>query len=94
MRTCTEIPLFKLRVGLWGDDPIWDDNLVISTDVRTFPDGSPTSTSHAVFEMNLKPSTLDEDWDGRDELYGKLTLQDLARGVSIVRNTNTVKRSF
>ena len=93
MRTCEKTTLFELRCSLYGDDPLFDDHLFDFGEVKSYPDGSPASDVHAVFETNATPNSLNEDW-GTDELYGRLKLTNMLNRHELVRDTNIVSRSF
>jgi uncharacterized ubiquitin-like protein YukD len=96
MKTCEKSKLFKLKCQLWGSDSgltFGDDFLYTFPTVRYYPDSSPASTEHALFEETLGEGVLDEDW-GEDEVYGKLILTNLASLVRVIKNTNTVSHSF
>ena len=70
-------PPNRVEVRLWGDDQWYDDMLV--GPVRHTHDWWGASTYWVDFCVNQ--STLDEDWDGRDELYAGVRVYDLATGI-------------
>jgi hypothetical protein len=95
MKTCSG-RWFKLKCQLWGADSGLtgaDDFLYTYPTVFYFPDVTPTAVESRTFEVLLGEGVLDEDW-GEDEVYGKLTLVNLATLVSISKKTNTVHHSF
>ena len=63
----------RVAVRLWGEDE-WYDDLLGGPFVETFPGGWYSIS----FCMNR--STLNEDWEGRDELYAGVRVYDLATG--------------
>ena len=67
----------RVEVRLWGEDEWYDDLLV-------GPISSPT-TSAACYSIDFcaNASTLDEDWEGRDELYAGVRVYDRATGRQI-----------
>ncbi len=94
MKNCPEARLFKLKCQLWGDDPWWDDFLYTYNNVYFFPDGNPAASENRMFDVTVGEGLLDEDWWGKDEIYGKLILYNLLSGVQIRKNTNVVSHSF
>ncbi len=94
IRTCPEHKMFKLKCQLWGDDPIWDDFLYTFPSVLYLPSAGPVATETAQFEDTVGEGLLDEDWIGKDEVYGKLILYNLAVNTVISKNTNVIHHSF
>ena len=94
MKNCSKGRFFKLKCQLWGDDPFSDDFLYTYSTVYYFPDGNPTSPESRTFKVVLGEGVLDEDWLGKDEIYGKLILQNLFSGTVISRKSNVVSHSF
>lgn len=94
MRNCPEARFFKLKCQLWGDDPFSDDFLYTYSDVYFFPDSAPSASENRMFDVTVGEGLLDEDWLGKDEIYGKLMLYNLSTGVVIRKNTNVVQHSF
>ncbi len=98
MKNCTAARHFKLKCQLWGeDDSFFDptDNLLYTYgNAFYFPDGTPTATETRKFEVLLGEGVLDEDWLGRDEVYGLLRLSNLNAMTEIKKKTNTVEHHF
>ena len=94
MKNCPEARSFKLKCQLWGDDPFSDDYLYTYNDVYFFPDAGPSASENRMFDVTVGQGLLDEDWWGKDEIYGRLMLYNLATGVIIRKNTNVVHHSF
>ena len=94
MKNCTKGRFYKLKCQLWGDDPFSDDFLFTYSTVFYFPDGNPTATESRSFSVVLGEGVLDEDWLGKDEIYGKVILQNLFSGTVISKKSNVVSHSF
>ena len=97
MKTCSG-RWFKLKCQVWGSEKAepWfggDDLLFTYANVFFFPDATPAATETKTFDVLLGEGVLDEDW-GRDEVYGKLILVNLATLVSISKKTNIVPHHF
>jgi hypothetical protein len=69
-------PPTRIEVRLWGDDSSYDD-LLVGPFSRWY-DWWGNDTYSIDFCVNQ--STLDEDWDGRDELYAGVRFYDLETG--------------
>ena len=96
MEQCARHRWFKLKCQLWGEDGFFtgaDDYLWTYSDIYYFPDGNPTASEDRKFSVTVGEGVLDEDW-GRDEVYGKLLLYNLATGAVGTRKTNVVKHYF
>jgi len=91
---------FKLKCELWGDDSGLtgsDDKLFTYTPVKYFPDRTPTPTEDVTFDVTLGEGVLDEDGflgGYVDEVYGKLTLNNLYTLVTVTKNTNVIAHRF
>lgn len=91
---------FKLKCELWGDDSGLtgsDDKLFTYTPAKYFPDRTPTPTEDVTFDVTLGEGVLDEDGflgGYVDEVYGKLTLNNLYTLVTVTKNTNVVAHRF
>ena len=73
----------RIAVRVWGDDK-WDDDLL---DGPANADFDGLYFSRAVW---LSDSTLDEDWDGRDEIYAGVRVYDSAGRQRETVETNRV----
>lgn len=96
MRNCAQIPFFKLRGELWGEDGTLfnpDDHLFTYTNVYYFPDATSAAMESRTFEVTVGTSLLDEDL-GRDEIYGKLRLTNLYTRAEVQAKTNVVSGRF
>jgi len=97
MRNCSQVPLFKLRGELWGDDSGLvsspPDHLFTYTDVFYFPDATPNATESRTFDVTVGTSLLDEDL-GTDEIFGRLKLSNLYTGTEVLARTNVVSGRF
>ncbi|MFB5599936.1 MAG: hypothetical protein ACE5SW_06890 [Nitrososphaeraceae archaeon] len=81
--------LFKLKCELWGKDIVTNDKLFIFNPLKYFPDISPTICEKFTFKEILGEGVLDEDL-GKNEVYARLILTNLANGNQIIDKTETV----
>jgi hypothetical protein len=94
MKVCgEETKLYKLKCSVLGDDPVFDDFLFSYSDVKYYPEGNPIPKEHAIFETSASGGLLNEDW-GTDDLFARLTLQNLASHVSIEKDTDVIHANF
>jgi hypothetical protein len=96
MRSCPEQRMFKLKCQLWGADSGLtgaDDQLYTYGNVYYFPDSTPSGGESRSFDVTVGEGLLDEDW-GTDEVYGRLTLQNLFTMVQVTKKTNQVSHNF
>lgn len=81
----TSQPNAPMGIRVYGDDTWFDDHL-FSIGVgfaRTGPDG------YFAYSQMVHRSTLNEDWEGTDEIYAIADVQGAGSG-----RTNTISRSF
>lgn len=90
--------LFRVRCELWGADSGFngsDDKLFVYPVTRYYPDGTPGTLEEGSFTATLnKGAELDEDWESRDEVYGRIALVNSFCGVTIYKKSNEVSGAF
>ena len=69
-------PPTRIEVRLWGDDE-WYDDLLVGPFSSWYDQ---YGNDYYSIDFCVNQSTLDEDWDGRDELYAGVRFYDLATG--------------
>jgi hypothetical protein len=84
----------EATVKLMGDDLIWDNTIIaLPTDAPTWPQawaGGYSVEFTRVFSCHF----LNEDWEGADEIYARLTFNDFRTGVTHYVNTANQVRSW
>jgi len=84
----------EVTVKLMGDDSIWDNFLIsLPTDAPTWPQSWAGGYSVEVTRV-FSCETLDEDWEGADEVYARVTFNDFRTGVTHTVNTANQVRSW
>lgn len=61
---------FKLRCRLWGEDGLLNSDDVI----YSFPAKTVVADGTYTFHKTISRDTLDEDWEGNDEVYAKFSI--------------------
>lgn len=63
----------EFSAKVWGIDPVWDNALFNLPVIRSWASDGGLS---AEFQLTVTKNWLDEDWDGEDELQGRVRLYD------------------
>jgi hypothetical protein len=84
----------EATVKLMADDPIWDNAIIaLPTDAPTWPQtwaGGYSVEFTRIFSCHF----LNEDWEGQDEIYARVTFNDFRTGVTHYVNTANQVRSW
>ena len=86
-----DAPGEEFSAKVFGDDWNWD-NALFNVPVTWSAAGD--SGLSAEFDIVVDGSTLDEDWEGTDELYGRITLFDPRGGEDRTFTTNVLTGDF
>jgi len=65
---------FRLKCKLRGEDSGFNGS---DDDVFSFPSKTIAASGLSTFTHRISRDTLDEDWEGNDEIYARFTLQSL-----------------
>ena len=90
-----DCPGQELTAALWGDDLFSDDYLTqIALNRAGVFSGEGTSYLDAEFLDMVDTHTLDEDWDGGDEVHGTVTMHDCRTNRNRTFDTFEIHASF
>jgi hypothetical protein len=85
----------EVTAKLWADDPIWDNGIIgLPTDAPAWPQAWAGGLS-VEFTRTISCHLLDEDWrDDPDEIFAKITFNDIRCGRTETANSNTIVEDF
>jgi hypothetical protein len=90
-----DCPGQQLTAALWGSDTFSDDFLTSVPLGNAFVYAGPdTSYLGAEFTTTVDAKVLDEDWDGTDEVYGRVSMHDCRSNRTRTFNTNEIEGDF
>lgn len=81
----------RLRCRVWAEDGGFngDDDPLFSMSTKTI-----TKDGTYTFERTVSRDTLDEDWEGNDEIYAKFALNAVAFPMAASTKTSTITGNY